>query len=441
MVSLSTCFFLLIIYIFALFFTKYDIMSPGPIFTAVFLVSTCMLLVLGRGQLDIHWNTSYLIIIACIVAVVGDCFSRLIIRVGESTEKVQLKETDLKRKYYGLFLSKKFNQCAIILMVIFILYTYWDIRTHTNVGLSNSGTLLGAFREQGSHKSLLSSLLNGLCSAFVYFYMYVLLVNHFFSKELPFKYWIPVILYVPGILVTGARIQLLYFLSVFLFQYVTLYFEKKGRNLRSARKLLINILLILIVFCFVFYVAGFLTGKSVGFELEDIVLVYFGGPIYGLDWYMQRIGVADSNGLLSFSAIAPMLSAFGINIGHVDFGLLVSGTYSFYPIFPNKGLYGNVYTVLMSLVHDFGISCALIIIFLICAVFSFFYRKACLSRSSCIPTLVLSVLYIPMVMVSVENLFSDDLNYKRLIVVLSVYLLAKISNKSIQRRLRRSIAI
>ena len=65
-------------------------MSPGPIFTAMFLVSTCMLLVLGRGQLDIHWNASYLIIIACIVAVVGDCFSRLIIRVGEPTEKVQL---------------------------------------------------------------------------------------------------------------------------------------------------------------------------------------------------------------------------------------------------------------------------------------------------------------------------------------------------------------
>lgn len=423
MVALFTCCVLALIVVIALFITHYDIMSPGPIFSTMFLLSTSMLLILGKFQLDIHWNTASVIITTCIVAIGGDVFSRLIIHSKNDSANVFNKENQIER--YGLMVSREFNFFASILLIIFLIYSYWDIRTHTNMSLSSSETLLGAFREQGSNKSILSSMMNGLSSAIAYFYSYLFIINSSLSKPLEKKYWIPLIIYIPAILITGARIQLLFFLGVIVFQYVTIYFIKNGQMVSSARKLFIKLTIFLIIFCVIFFMAGFLTGKSDNFNIDDILLVYIGGPVYGLDWFMQRMNVIGNNGFLSFSSISFLLNVFGLKVGHVDFGYKVSGMYSFYPIFPERGLYGNVYTVLMSYIYDFGLLGTWIIIFSICTFLSWLYRKARTSKSPCIPILLLSIFYIPMLMVSIDNLFSDDLSYKRLLIIFAAFIFAQ----------------
>ena len=100
MVALFTCCVLALIVVIALFITHYDIMSPGPIFSTMFLLSTSMLLILGKFQLDIHWNTASVIITTCIVAIGGDVFSRLIIHSKNDSANVFNKENQIER--YGL---------------------------------------------------------------------------------------------------------------------------------------------------------------------------------------------------------------------------------------------------------------------------------------------------------------------------------------------------
>ncbi|WP_165253189.1 O-antigen polymerase [Adlercreutzia sp. ZJ304] len=426
-VALFTCCVLMAILLIALLITRYDIMSPGPIFTMMFLLGTAALIVLGNFELDIHWNTASVIICACTIAIVGDVFVRAI--AHEDVRKYKIANR-LSEKRYGLKVSPKFNFFICVVMVLVFVYTYWDIQAHTDMSLSSSGTLLGAFREQGSNKSMLSSLMNGFSSAIAYFYSYMLIINALLYKPMGKKYWLPIALYIPIILVTGARIQLLFFLGVFAFQFVTIYFVKNERTAASFKKLLAIFIVMALIFVAIFYFAGFLTGKSSGFRLADIALVYAGGPIYGLDWFLQRFDSLEHSGITSFESIHSILSMFGVSIGEANFGgYVISGSSNYYPIVPERGLYGNVYTTLVGWIYDFGLIGAFLILFLLCVLFSWMYGKARASKKPCIPILALSILYIPMLMVSVTDLFSDDLSYKRILVIIAACVVAQEARK------------
>lgn len=400
----------------------YEILSPGSLFCFLFILGSATLLVLGGG-IDIALNTVGVIWGCSIAFGLGDMLASAIM----SNRKAR------RASFHGSLIAEKLEpgtidiRCTLIvclIMVFAIAYSVLDLRGSA----ATSGTLAeGALVAHGVEKSVLSSLLNGFTSAVAYAFLAIFLFRYLFKQKIDWQCIVVVLFYLPIPIVTGSRIQILFFVVVGVCIYTVLLSRKIVQKKEFCIKFIKNSILVLIAILIAFYCLGLLTGKSQSFKLFDIVLVYLGAPISGFDQCIN--GLFDqtlANGVLGFKELSGLFNALGIKLNKSVFGFMVGGSYGYYPIVPNRGLYGNVYTALFYWMCNFGLIGTLLTCFVLSFLFSIVkIRVSQFEAGSLAPLCCFSIYYIPMFFLSIDDLFGDDLTYKRLLVAIFSFLIVR----------------
>ena len=406
--------------------SKQGILSPAVIFFSVFLVGFLVLTILGRLELTVHTNTILLIILSGFFILAGNIAANLAI-------KNRLKSPSA-RCNAALTISnemlERVAKISIVFMCFAFLYTASEVLLNTNVNqIEPNQTIVGAFRAQGASKSLLASVLNGAASSITYCLVYLFLRKLIDNKEFQPILLIPIMLYLPVSMITGARIQLLYLVCVVIAVLGFIWIRyNKIKPFRISRKMLLLSLVSVASCIAIFYLSGFITGKSLGFSLSDIVLVYVGGPICGLDAMLNQYSLDIGSGLMSLGPLHGLLAGSGVDIGLSEFGYQIDGQFGYYAIMPDRGLYGNTYTALFYWFHDFGLIGLIIVCFVVGFFFSYLANVAPNLKYMDEFCCAFSIMYIPMFFISITDLFSDNFNPKRLLIILCSFLIVFLLN-------------
>lgn len=415
----------------------YDIFCPGALYCAVFILSGATLFVLGQG-LDIHINTVITIWLGAIAFSAGDVFAAIL------AKKDVKHRRDIAISAVGDRIDIRVILLIMLIMIGGSIFTYIDIRRNANVGMSVSGTVIGAFKEQGANKSTVSSLINGLTSALAYAMLALVCYEYIEKNKIAWQYIAIVLLYLPIVIVTGSRIQVLYLVAIGISELSIIYARRYGWSYKTCIKILKSVGMVLIITLAIFFLLGMLTGKSNSFRFTDIVLVYLGAPTYGLDQYLNvYFNVIEGNGVLAFRNISGLLKALGIPVGSATFGYAIGrSAYGYYAILPLKGLYGNVYTGLFNWIHDVGTFGMIMVGFNISLLFSMLRRRVISQPTKCISALtVLSIYYVPIFFMSIDDLFDDDLTYQRILVAAFAYVFLRAYEKGYFSRRNSAIDV
>ena len=172
------------------------------------------------------------------------------------------------------------------------------------------------------------------------------------------------------------------------------------------------------LFLWLFYLVGFLTGKSLHYNnFFDNIANYLGSSIYALNNFLQRKSSMRSEffGSNTLSGIFMGLRKLGfdipetsISLEYIQCGYVVT----------------NIYTAFRRYIQDFGI-CGLIIIQMI---IGFIYTKLLLknkeSNSNGLWAILLAYFYFPIVMMSIEERFFMDVVLVRSLYTIIYFMIA-----------------
>lgn len=400
----------------------YDLLSPGSLYCAVFILSAATLLFLGSG-ISIGINTVSVIWFCSIAFCAGEMLANAI----DSNRKLKSypnRERLIAERESCAVLDIRLTALVCMIMLFAIVYTVFDLRgSAIESGLLSDGALVA----HGVEKSFLSSLLNGFTSAIAYAFLGIFLFNYVFNGRIVWQCIAVDLLYLPIPIVTGSRIQILFFVVVGVCIYSMLISRKHVRKKEACLALIKKAALVLILILIAFYLLGMLTGKSQSFKLLDIVLVYLGAPITGFDQCVNTFYDQIANqGILGFKELSGILNVFGVKTDKAFFGFFVGGSYGYYAIAPERGLYGNVYTSLFYWMHNFGFIGTLLTCFILSFGFSVIKLNVShFKRGSFASVCCFSIYYIPMFFLSIDDLFGDDLTYKRMLVALVTFLIVR----------------
>lgn len=405
----------------------YDLLSPGALYCIVFIMGAAGLLLLGEG-ITIKLNTVGVIWACSIAFVLGDMLAVAIRAKRGRASDCGCDELEAEGPQASV-IDIRLTIALCLLMVAATIYTAYDL----GVSATSTNYLAeGAVLSHGVEKSTLSSLLNGLTSAIAYAFLAIVLFRYLYRNVISWDGIAVILFYLPIPIITGSRIQILYFVVVAVHIFYVLLGRKLGHKKYSCFRFLRISAVVFVLMLVAFYLLGMLTGKSQAFRLADIVLVYLGAPLSGLDQFINVYsGQVASQGLFSFGEISNVLGMLGIDTGKHAFGYAVGGSsYGYYAIIPQRGLYGNVYTGLFNWLHDVGLVGTL----LVCLAISFGFSLIRLrimefKRRSIAGLACFSVYYIPVFFMAIADLFDGDLTYKKLLVGVVTFLVVRAYEK------------
>ena len=405
----------------------YDLLSPGALYCIVFIMGAAGLLLLGEG-ITIKLNTVGVIWACSIAFALGDMLAVAIRAKRGRTSDYGCDEFEAEGPQASV-IDIRLTIALCLLMVTATIYTAYDL----GVSATSSNYLAeGAVLSHGVEKSTLSSLLNGLTSAIAYAFLAIVLFRYLYRNVISWDCIAVILLYLPIPIITGSRIQILFFVVVAVHIFYVLLGRKLGHRKDSCFRFLKISSVVFVLMLIAFYLLGMLTGKSQSFRLADIVLVYLGAPLSGLDQcingYFEQVA---SQGLFSFAEISNVLQLFGIENGKAVFGYAVGGSsYGYYAILPQHGLYGNVYTGLFNWLHDVGLVGTMLVCLAISFVFSLIRLYVMQFKIGSIAALTcFTVYYIPMFFMSIDDLFDSDLTYKKFLVGVAAFLVVRAYEK------------
>ena len=280
---LITLLFIIFIYIFLL---KKSLISPTVAYTLPFVFSSAIMIFNNIvWKIDISQET-YLIVIASVLFLsFGELYASFIYRKKETTNNyIKILKPNVKFTY---------------LFIIFITITlYFYINFVFKIGsanLSNSVTLLAAFRGAEKSMSLALKMSIGISRTLAYYYLYSFIQNYVFLNTKKIIYFIPVLIYIIISISSSSRIEFLYFYVFSVVIYYTFLKIKfnwiKIINIKRLTNILISIMIILLSF----YMLGFLTGKSLDYNAFEIITIYAGSSIPALDNYINNFNYDFSN--------------------------------------------------------------------------------------------------------------------------------------------------
>lgn len=276
---------LLIIFI-NIFILKKNLVSPTVAYTLPFALSlTIMLFNYIIWKIDISQET-YLIIIASVLFL---CFGEL------NGSFIYRNKTPNNNFVKILKPNVRFTYLCIIFITI-TLYFYINFVIKTGkANLSSSITLLSAFRGAEKNMSLTLKISVSVSRLLAYYFLYSFIQNYTFLNIKKIIYCIPFLLYLIISISSSSRIEFLYF---FVFSVVIYYiFLKIKFNWTKVlnKKILTIIFISIILILISFYILGFLTGKSVDYNVFQVINIYAGSSIKALDNYINNFNYDFSN--------------------------------------------------------------------------------------------------------------------------------------------------
>jgi len=395
-----------------------ELISPSFVACAMFIISTFVLLLYRDDwQVNIRLDTIVVIFVGLLGMAIGELIAR----------KVEIKKTFFMLKDEGDFEIKP-NSMLVFAGFLFVIVTtilyYREILVLSKLSSSSSLFFLKTVREgkmnEGLEISYIVQHMFSISEVISCIYIYIVLKNYVFfgKKEKNPIYLITVIVYSICTLMTTGRARLLNHIIYIVILYFVLYSKKRmWKNVGNIKMVFVS-LISACSFLGLFYLAGFLTGKSLNYNnFFDNIANYLGSSIYALNDFLQRKSFMTSEyfGSNTLFGIFAFMRKFGFTIPetsvpleYIQCGYVVT----------------NIYTAFRRYVQDFGMYGLIIIQIAIGFVYTKLLLKNKKGKCSGVWTIFLAYFYFPIVMMSIEERFFMDVLLVRSVYSIVYFLIA-----------------
>lgn len=368
--SLLLFIILFLITILTLIMNGKDIIHPASIFSMTMTWSVLLTLIMRhQWNLSVSLSATIVITTSILVFVTGSFWSDKMLLHNIGTVK-QEKMMHFSLSWGILFL-------VLIIMAIFVVLTFRDTYL-TSLALGNQNGVAGMIqtvRAATESEILKSSRWISYRTYFSCSFTYVCILfffcNIFYNHESVknnLKFLLPILFYLPLIILSGGRMELLN-LAIYILLTGSIFYEKSYRfNNISRNKVVIASLVAGAGFFCLFLFFGFFTGKvSLHGRGPFEVIAHYGGlSAPALSVYLNSISLESPYiGLTTLWEFYNKLYVLGFhlpdNIKFLDFVQF-------------KGVNTNVYTAMRRYIEDFGFGGMYLIMFFLGMFYTAFYR-------------------------------------------------------------------
>lgn len=404
------------IFIFCIF--KFDILEPSLIIVLTTGISIFFAVIsIERWNLSVGMKTWFCLIGALLSFVLSSywCFKTIF-------KNKKCKINDIKKIYivdnFKLILS-------IILMLILVYFSVKEVYElslalgNTN-GYSNmikvvrpvieSNTV--SFSRWMSYRQLIAQVIS-------YCYIFIFIFNVIYDKFSIFylKFLIPLIIYIPFLILTTGRMSLLTLVIYIAVLSILLYQKKKGYSMKSKMKSIGILIVAGICFISLFLIFGNFTGKVITDERTPLVILshYAGLSIPALDVGLNEVFVENGYiGSTTLNGIYRSLNSIGFDGVSVQL---------FLPFVKFDGIDTNVYTAEYRYVKDFGYIGMFAIMWILGAIYTILYNIVkFISNNEFLYIIYSSIIY-PLFLTSIdERIFLDLIGTSIVYLLFSMFI-------------------
>ncbi|MBT2731068.1 O-antigen polymerase [Carnobacterium sp. ISL-102] len=363
-ILLFTLVILLLIYFFIF---KIDWLSPTIIFTITYIASLSILIINAKEWgISLSGKTFFVIIAGIIVLSFGEIFARFFYQ-----EKTKKSNFEKKSKEIEIIIPSKRGTNFIIIYMFLILGWYFiHIRsTVASVGMFEQ-TLFGAYRSTEEDLNIILQMALTINLPIVYYYLLSVIEQFMFQNILNKKNILPIIIFFVTSALSSGRMDILYLLiSIVTISYIV-YQNKTTWKLNFSIKMFNKIIFAILMFFAIFYLLGFLTGKSNENSFYYTISLYVGSSIAALDYFLNSFEYNTNNfGNETLIGINNLLELIGINVNFANERILD------FVHLGNMPSRTNIYTSYRRVINDYGYIGMLVYQFLVGFFYSIFYQK------------------------------------------------------------------
>ena len=397
-VSLSLSSFLILFY-------RGDILQPSILFCGTMTFSALMASIyVDKWSLPFSVDAFFLLTVALFMFSFGDVFCTL---KGFS-----------KRSIQALNEQKRYDMNGFVLTIMLFIMAFFAYSTaHELYSLSLH------FGNNDGYMGMIKSLRPGIEAQKIQFSrwvnyrqvfalsvavvaLYAFLYNIIYSKLKirDFKFLLPVIMYIPFMIMTTGRMAMMTFIIFFFILAAILYQKKYVYSYRSKKRTIIFVILICITCIAFFLIMGNLTGKvSSQNHTAPMILAHYAGvslPAFDVAIHSFSINTGDI-GSTTLLGLYRILGRLGVDLPHVDI---------FLPFVHFNGIDTNVYTAEWRYLKDFGILGMCMIVWLLGSIYSFMYNIIKYNiKSNYLFIILYAMIAFPLLLSSIDERFFLDL--------------------------------
>ena len=362
-----------------------DIATPSMTIFFVFLISL-LFNIINYEKWEVSFSVDFFLVIT--IGFIATIIGELVGKIAGRTVNIQKKNSSPKiislDEHYLIRVPMCINVIVIMFMVAVAILYYKDmIRIATVYGNLSLQSVLQAVRnvtysagsssdiEAGTSTFLSHAILISKAVGYVYIYAFLFNIVYSSGKRKLKNNWIypvPPVIYIIESVFSTSRSQILYFFAGACFMFYLLWICRYGRvSQRTKLRFIKYGILVIIVFCAIFYLLGFLTKKSETLSFFDNISVYIGGSLVSLNnWLENFLSTTTFFGEESLVGIRKVLYKLHLTdhyvVRHLEF--VSFGAYR-----------GNVYSASRRYLSDFGYAGLFIMQVLSTFSFSFIYNK------------------------------------------------------------------
>lgn len=271
----------------------------------------------------------------------------------------------------------------LLVMLVMIGMAYFSVKEMSQLAasLGNQEGLSGMIRTVRPaiehHQAELSRWMNyrqviAQSIAYVYFFAFARDAVYQPFRLRNIKYLLPVILYMPFVILTTGRMALICLIIYMAVTMTVLYQRKHGYSAAGKKRACLALFVAGLFFLMMFFLLGIFTGKVIGGDRTPFVILshYAGLSIPALDTALQQVPVENIYlGSTTLNGIYRILSRLGLDLPEVQL---------FLPFVQFNDIDTNVYTAEFRYIKDYGYVGMWLVMWLLGAGYTWFYR--CVSR-------------------------------------------------------------
>ncbi|MFW6015261.1 MAG: O-antigen polymerase [bacterium] len=405
--------FLLIIIILKIYILNgRNILSVSLVYTSMFILSSLIVsFSIDYFQVDISFYT-----IIVIIASIFFLFGGEIVANTVMLNKCQYSTFILykhEKKYPPIKISNNILLFICLFMFVITLFNLYNTYKISLV-IGNPENIFDVFRyarryiisnQYQQDSSIILGQLTVFSNVLAYYSLYVYLYNKILAEYNRKRYLIPVFIHLVRLMSLTGRNSYIRFITLFCIYLFIFIKERVAWSNRKDIKILKTSILSLVFFIIFFRMFGNLTGSGGMTDFWENITIYLGSSIIGLDIYLESNDVGSIIfGQYTLINVYAFLRKFAIDIP-------LYRSFNEFFTWPNGS--SNIYTSLMRFIQDYTIWGMFFIQFWIGYFYTRYLQKIRFKRigkSSFVSITILGIMFYPIVMASIENVFSTILS-------------------------------
>jgi oligosaccharide repeat unit polymerase len=260
-----------------------------------------------------------------------------------------------------------------------------------------------------------------IARAFSYTFSFIFLYGYCFFRKIKFRYIVPILIYFLFIFLSTSRTDFISLITTWFVIGSLFFMQKKRWSPRLAGKIIRIGILLLGLFFLLFVFAGSLKDSRTSKQAWSIISFYAGLSIPSLDNYIMnprpKNSYCGAETLSSVYDIIKKIKLMDIPDEYRQYKHLEFTSFA--------GTRGNVYTVIRRLLQDYGFFGLYLLLFFFGFFYAVFFEK--IKNTQTYSVLVYSILFYPVVMISIDEQFivtivSISTIYTLILLVLNYFL-------------------